>query len=352
MNAFLSPIRTIAGRTAIAVVVLVVVAGCQILPSSGPADAEQSVVPASPSSAVDADVPVAGRYAVSYVDVAGDDRHVEFEVRRPDLAGGDELPVVVWSHGGSAGKRNPTGVGEAWGAAVGDVGAAFVAVAHQGRSASERASVCDAVGAAACDEFNVLLWDRPHDVAAVFDWIEAHGTGLDASRLVYGGHSAGALGVMTVAGMEWTLGSELAPPSDARPIAFIAASPPGVEARGLGEQSFAGVDRPVLFLTGAGDTTRSTEAADRRASFDLLLSEPTSFMLFADDERARHGVFNLEPSSCERSGGTRDGCRTLVRTIGRVGAEFVRTVVTDGDMDDYDGIVAARLSRVFDWSRS
>lgn len=350
MDAPTRPSRSIAGRTTIAVVVLGALAGCQFLPGRGHADTEPTA--AAPTGSVDAEAPVSGRHAVTYIDVTGADRRVEFEVRRPAGTEIDTLPVVVWSHGGSQGKRNPTGVGEAWGAAVGAAGAAFVAVAHPGRSNVEHAAVCEAVGASVCEEFNYLVWDRPYDIAAVLDWIEVSGTGLDASRIVYGGHSAGAISVMTVAGMVWPFDSRLAPPSDDRPIAFVAASPPGLEARGLTDQSFTDLDRPVLFLTGAGDTTSSTGADDRRATFDLLPSTPTSFLLWVDDERARHSVFNLEPSACERAGGTREQCRSTVRTVGRVGAEFVRTVVTGGDAQAFDERVATRLRTVFEWSSS
>jgi hypothetical protein len=345
------PIRSIAGRTTIAVVILGTLAGCQLVAGQGHAETEMTDVSMSPAP-VDQGAPVAGRHTVTYVDVTGADRRVEIEVRRPAGTGTDTLPVVVWSHGGSQGKRTATVVGEAWGVAAGEAGAAFVAVAHPGRSTAERSALCDEVGAGVCQEFSYLFWDRPHDIAAVLDWIETDGVGLDASRIVYGGHSAGAIGVMTVAGMAWPFDSELAPPSDPRPIAFVAASPPGRETRGLTARSFVDLDRPVLFLTGAGDTTGSTEADDRHATFGLLPTSPTSFMLWVDDERARHSVFNLEPSACERAGGTRSQCRSMVRTVGRVGVEFVRMMVTDGDADEYDERVATRLGRAFEWSRS
>jgi hypothetical protein len=41
-----------------------------------------------------------------------------------------------------------------------------------------------------------------------------------------------------------------------------------------------------------------------------------------------------------------------VRTVGRVGAEFIRTIVNDGDARALDERVATRLGRVFEWSRS
>ena len=110
----------------------------------------------------------------------------------------------------------------------------------------------------------------------------------------------------------------------------------------------------MLFLTGLGDTTRGTESADRRATFQLLPAEPTSFLLWADDERARHTVFNLETVACERAGGARAECRSLVRTIGRVGVEFARSMIDDdGDAPAaFDALVRSRLAAGFEWTAS
>lgn len=291
-----------------------------------------------------------------YDDVTGADRAVRFEVRMP-AAGGDavdadgEVPVVVWSHGGSRGKDDPGRVGETWGKAFNEAGYAFVAVAHPGRSAEEREAVCDAVGASPCELYNTLYWDRPHDVQQVFDWIDERGAeaGIDADRIVYGGHSAGAISTMVVAGVDWVFDDELAPPSDDRPIAFVTASPPGVEARSLTEDRFDELDRPMLFLTGKGDSTGSTQATDRRATFSLLPDDPTSFMLWVDHGAARHDAFNLSRSGCQRAGGSAERCRTMVRTIARVGTKFVDTVTTDGDPSTYFDLVDQNLSGPFDW---
>ena len=320
-----------------------IAAGCQLVPGTEAGDAD-AVRPSPRNETV----------TVGYTDVAGSEREVRVEIRRPAEPDGRTVPVVVWSHGGSAGRSNPSVVAERWGAAFNSVGFAFVAIAHVGRDDDERRAVCDAVSAGDCETFNTLLWDRPHDVRAVLDRLErgADDLGLDASRIVYGGHSAGAIGVMTTAGMVWPFDSELAPPADTRPVAFIAASPPGTNARGLGERHLAALDRPVLFLTGLGDTTSGTDAADRRHTFDLLPGEPTSFMLWVDDERARHSVFGLETDACRRAGGTRSACRTLVRTVGRIGLEFAAAVVDEAGYDptEFDRHVAAHLEGGFEWS--
>ena len=59
----------------------------------------------------------------------------------------EPAPVVVWSHGGSQGRRDPRSVGVRWGRAFGNAEAAFVAIAHPGRSVAERIAVCAVVGA-------------------------------------------------------------------------------------------------------------------------------------------------------------------------------------------------------------
>lgn len=293
-----------------------------------------------------------GRVALTYADVTGADRTVVVELRRPEDHRDTLRPVVVWSHGGSTGRDDPRRAGVRWGRVMVGAGAVFVAIAHPGRSAGDRAAVCDAVGAADCATFDTLLWDRPHDVSAVLDWLsaEADVLGIDAARVVHGGHSAGAIGVLTTAGMEWPFDSRLTPPPDPRPIAFLVASPPGRDVRGLSADSFSAVDRPVLFLTGLGDTTAGTDAVDRRATFDLLPSGPTSHLLWADDERARHMVFDLAPAACERAGGTRGECRGLVRTVARVGLEFVRFVVAASDAESFADRVADRVPHPFTWS--
>ena len=276
----------------------------------------------------DAKPPTDELAAIAYTDVAGQNRRITLEVRVPDHVDGSEVPAVVWSHGGSTGRRTPTHVGVGWGRVMNEAGVAFVAIAHPGRSDDDRVALCAATGAADCATFNPLMWDRPHDVVAVLDWVEANATrlGIDASRLVYGGHSAGATGALMVAGMEPPMITASTLPIDQRPIGFIAASPPGTEVRGLSAASFVDLDRPVLLLSGSGDSTRSTSAADRRTTFDLLAGDLRFSHYWAHDELARHGTFDLDPSSCRRSGGTRRGCRDLVESIAMAGVGFVESL--------------------------
>ncbi len=144
-------------------------------------------------------------YELGYTDVTGADRTVVVEVRSPDV-GPATTPVVVWSHGGSVGKSSPAKVGEQWGRAMNQAGFTFVAIAHPGRDQASRNALCEAIAVVECAEFKYLLWDRLNDASLVFDWLEQMATNgdlfVDVDRLVYGGHSAGAVAVMLMAGME------------------------------------------------------------------------------------------------------------------------------------------------------
>lgn len=273
---------------------------------------------------------------ITYDDVRGVPRTIQAELRLPERRAVAPTPVVTWSHGGSRGFRNVANVGERWGRAMNADGFAFVAIAHTGRSESERLAVCDAIGGSDCERFNPLQWDRPHDVAVVLDWIEsiAVAEDLDAHRIVHGGHSAGALGALLVSGAGWTFDAASAPPSDPRPIGFIAASPPGAESHAFSAPALAGINRPILFATGLGDETSSTTGLDRRATFDLLPDEVEAVLLWVDRAEARHGLFDLNRASCERAGGTATACRNGARAIAATGTRFVAAVADAADSFD------------------
>lgn len=283
------------------------------------------------------------RWSITYVDVTGTDRTVSVELRRPARSA-PRPAVVLWSHGGSTGKTSSQRVGRGWGEAINDHGHAFVAIAHPARSSWDE--LCEAIGATECGELNPLAWDRPHDVTAVIDWMQSTDqlTGVDVDRIVYGGHSAGGLGVLSTAGMRWPLPSNSAPPADPRPIGFIVASPPGADARGLDDESFSELDRPVLLLSGDGDTTQGTEAADRRRMLDLLPNGSDAVTVWLGDTAARHTTFNLDVRACRRAGGGQRHCNSLTRTLGRVGAEFVdRVTAGTFDRDAFARRVGAAL---------
>jgi len=288
---------------------------------------------------------------LSYTDVLGGERSIQVELRLPDEAAAQPMPVVVWSHGGGRGKRSTTTVGARWGRAFNQAGLAFVAIAHVGREDDDRLRVCDAVGASDCSMFSSLRWDRPHDIAAAIDWIEsiAPERGLDARRVALGGHSGGALGVLNTMGLVWEYDSELHPAVDDRPIAVLAASPPGASTRHIDHDALAALRVPMIWLTGAGDSTRSTLADDRRASFDMLTPEHSAVLFWAEREEIRHGGYNLDVASCRRAGGVRQPCREAVRTIADLGVSFIERSLSTNRPFDVDRFVATAQPAVPAW---
>jgi predicted dienelactone hydrolase len=281
---------------------------------------------------------------LTYLDVSGATRSIRVQIRRPQEsspakdAGG--LPVMVWSHGGSDGKESVAVVGDDWGRAFNEAGYVFVAIAHQGRDLESRHGLCEAIGVTSCDTFLYLNWDRPADVSIVFDWLERmvddHGESFDLDRLAYGGHSAGSVSVLTLAGMTPQVPGELVPSSDARPKVFLAAAPPGVVKYGFDERSFAAIDRPVVMLSGVGDSTNGTEGIERRATFDLMPAG-VHRLVWVDDPIAKHTTFDLDRDACMRAGGSTARCREIAAGLARAGVAFVTAALSDDDMNTFVG---------------
>ena len=289
-------------------------------------------------------------YTLTYADIAGADRSLQIEIRRP-IGGPRPAPVVVWSHGGSTGKKSTARVGQEWGQRLTTSGFAFVAIAHTPRDQASREQLCAAIEFDDCTQLRHLDWDRPADVSVVVDWIESivaeQGVPLDLDRVVYAGHSAGAKAVLRVAGAEMPLPATLQPTSDPRFAAFIAASPPSADLFAETGGSLDGIDRPLLMLSGAGDTTSSTQADDRRATYELLPAGPFA-LIWVDDENTRHTTFDLSPDSCRRAGGTADRCTEIVNGIGRSAVAFLQEALTSGDIAAFATAVTPRMPSGFE----
>ncbi len=274
-------------------------------------------------------------HELTYADVTGAERTIVIEVRRP-ASNRTTSPVVVWSHGGSTGKKSPGRVGQRWGAALNQADFVFVAIAHPGRSGESRRALCTALDVESCGEFKYLLWDRLRDAQVVFDWLEEAVTAgdlfVDLDRLVYGGHSAGALAVMVMAGLESPYRSGVPMPTDARPAAFLVASPPGAEVGGFDASSMAGLDRPMLLLTGDGDTTGGTQGADRLALFDLIDADDV-MLISTESKQVGHTTFDLNVQPCIRAGGSKTQCRETVRALAKTAELFLRAALGAGGLD-------------------
>lgn len=240
---------------------------------------------------------------LDYVDVTGATRSFEVAVRAP-VGAPEPLPVVVWSHGGNDGQMNALNVGTEWAAILVAAGYVVVDVAHAPRTPASRQALCDQLGydAAGCLTFKYLHWDRPHDAARVFDFIEAQAASgpwagrIDAARIVYAGHSAGSGGVLMVDGAPRDYAGQLVTLSDPRPIAFLANSPQGPGDEGFVEASFGGCARPTLVNTGVGDDT-NVLGVNRARAFDFMPAGD-KFRFYLLEPAARHATFDQNGDAC------------------------------------------------------
>ncbi len=314
---------------------------------------------------------------VRYTDVTGQTRTVEIEVRRP--AGATEAtPVVIWSHGGSAGRRDATMVGTGWGDAFVRAGYTFVAIAHTPRDRASYEALCVALdhggcggssctmdsecpantpcAEGACREWKNLSYDRPYDFRAVLAEITAAAAPgmpldgqVDLDRVMYAGHSAGAGGTMVIAGATREIDGDVTLEVDPAPIAFLSCSPQGPGEDGFTEASFTGegcrglapdpslcLTRPHLVLSGVGDDTSDTTSESRRPSFDLAPATGQRHRLDILEEAARHETYNLELESCEsysnRNGLDTARCAMHLEWLRSAGLAFADAYVR-GDAD-------------------
>ncbi|NBC17312.1 MAG: hypothetical protein GVY18_08380 [Bacteroidetes bacterium] len=232
-------------------------------------------------------------------------RRIPLAIRYPKDAEGPR-PVVLWSHGGARGHRNPVSSGAEWGEVFARAGYVSVHLAHRPRDRASREALCRHLGAATqadCQTFKYLNYDRPHDVRRVLDYLEEIAKRppfqhrLDLDRIAMAGHSAGAGATMMLAGAERTYFGTPTVLDDARLRAFLAFSPQGPGEEQFHEQSWDHIDRPMLLATGAGDVTSGSTPENRRAPFTLM-PPGDKYLLYLDHPGARHTLFNLKDRQC------------------------------------------------------
>jgi hypothetical protein len=283
----------------------------------------------------------------TYTDNAGDQREVRFLIRRP-LGAPLPAPVVVWSHGGADGKRDPATSMVEWSDTTARAGYLTVSIAHASRETGSRRRLCNSIGIAddaTCTNFKYLNWDRPHDIRAVLDALALLSTGefsgqIDMQRMAVGGHSAGSGGAQTVAGAKRIfLGAPIGP-SDARPIAFLAFSPQQPGSEGFFDTSFqqprhswTDLLRPVLTATGDGDSTCNPGPEPgscigdtpygRRIGFQRMPGYDNKYHLYIHDADAFHMLFQLNTSTCGASGTAPAKCAEIVRWLSSAGLAFL-----------------------------
>jgi predicted dienelactone hydrolase len=241
---------------------------------------------------------------LTYMDATGATRTIRVAVYVPPGLTGP-TPVVLWSHGGADGSNNPVASGDGWATVFSAAQYISVHIAHAPRTAAERTALCNSIGfdATGCTMFKHLSWDRPHDVRRVLDWVEEQARGrfadrIDPRRIAYAGHSAGAGGVLMVAGATRDFAGTQRAISDPRPIAFISCSPQGPGEDGFIESSFAPVTRPHMTLTGLGDETSGVLPESRRRPFELV-QPGDKYRLWINEASARHTTFDFNTDACE-----------------------------------------------------
>lgn len=296
---------------------------------------------------------------VDYIDIAGQPRRVPIAIRRP-LGAMAPLPVVIWSHGGAEGHRNPRRSVAEWSQASAQAGYLSISLAHEPRGIdpatldNTRRSLCAALATASppdpvwdvsrpatCRQFKYLNWDRPHDIRAVLDELERmnqHGPlrgQIDLERIALAGHSAGAGGALTVGGALRNFTGRPMDLSDPRlrAKALVALSPqqPGNEGffdtdHDRPTHSWMRLRQPVLLATSDGDNTCQPLGepgscfgdmpAGRRAVFERLPAGD-KYLLYFHDARVFHGLLGLETGDrqCAASAAAQQHCDAVAQVL-------------------------------------
>lgn len=305
-------------RTALALLIAGPLSGCALEPTTDVGSGADPLVtvggcstttpelcayPAAgaPTYTPDPSVPVQD---LSYLDITGAQRSFQIALRAP-VGAPEPLPVVVWSHGGNDGRARARQVGVEWADILVRAGYLVIDIAHPSRGPISRAALCHDLGISVidCVTFKHLHWDRPHDAARVFDFIEAQAVSgplagrIDASHIVYAGHSAGAGSAEMVNGATRDMGGVSVALPDPRPVAFLTNSPEGPGDDGFTDTSYGGCARPMLVNSGVGDDT-NVFGEDRARVFDLAPAGD-KYRLFVLDEAARHATFDQSADACE-----------------------------------------------------
>lgn len=283
---------------------------------------------------------------VVYSDNAGSQRVVKLLIRQP-MGAALPMPVVIWSHGGTEGKKDPAASMAEWSTVSARAGYLSIAIAHAHRDDASRTALCTSIGmdAEACKLFAHLNWDRPFDITAVLNEVERMAASelrgvIDIDKIAVGGHSAGSGGAQTIAGAKRNFVNPPGGLSDPRPIAFLAFSPqqPGqsgfFDARFKNpEHSWTNVLRPMLTATGDGDDgCKPSDIAGqcigdtpfgRRIGFQRMPATGDKYHLFVHDADAFHMLFELNAEECPQKNVDAAKCVEIVRWLSSTAIAFL-----------------------------
>lgn len=258
---------------------------------------------------------------ISYVDVLGVARTVNIKVYRPVTGG--PYPLVVLSHGGADGFVSAANSMDKWADVIARAGYVAVALAHQGRDVTSYDDLCGHLGVPTdppgyrCGI--KINFDRPNDIDAVLDHIEARRNGegwdiVDFDRIAHAGHSAGGGAAMAVSGagrnykcaqpFGFMQGvavacdpADLVVQAEPRIDAVLALSPQGPGTDGFMTESFSTVQVPVMMASGASDGDPG-EPETRVQVFDNLPASDPHWKIYIDDPAAIHVLFEGEIERC------------------------------------------------------
>ena len=266
----------------------------------------------------------------------GEPRTFEIAVRMPTGVDGPR-PIVIWTHGGTAGKTNALNSGPNWGVAFASAGYVAVNIAHPARSPEDYQPLCQHLGYATPDackaDFRNLRWDRPKDIVRVLDWLEEQAQTpdfagrFDLDRIAIAGHSAGSGGTINLAGAPRMLHDTPYLFTDPRPDAFLLLSPQGPN-HNFSDDAWNDITRPVFSATGSNDRTDNQTPENRTVPFQRM-PPGDKYLLYLDHPGTRHTLFNLATDECLREIQDTATCDTLRTWIRSAALAFVDAYLMD-----------------------
>ncbi len=253
---------------------------------------------------------------VSLTDAARNNYEIHLVIRYPVGAPGPR-PVVIWHHGGGPSARGATR-SEEWSRVL---AAAGYVVVHPSRTLIPDPTPFEAE----CRDNGFIMPDEcaywvtqlrygPQNTHFLIDHlVDIEGLDptlsgmLDASQIVVAGHSAGSASVMANAGawQQWTPNGPQYDERNDAPIAFLATGVQGpmyagyrtgfqspTTHRSLTGHSFAGIERPFMFITGVGD--RTGEPPEARTTAWLTSLPGNKALVWDTDPEAVHETMDID----------------------------------------------------------